>query len=470
MRLPDRGRSRIVLIGASRYSDPALPGLPAVARTVTDLRDLLTDPGQGLVPDSHCTVLLDDGDLRTVGDRLRSAVAAAEDLLLVHYAGHGLVAGRRHGLYLALPDSRWAAPEFNSLEYDKLRDAVLDSPAAAKVVVLDCCFSGRALGDSLGGSGTAERLGQLEVAGSYVLTSAQRDQVALALPGEEHTAFSGRLIRLLREGIPGGPELLTVEDLYRRLRAVMAAEGLPTPLNRSAGTAHAVALGTNRAFTATAPPELHEPAFATSTRPELRGRASAATARPELRGRHEHAVARGKAGDWAGAAEQLRETVEAQTRLLGAEDPDTLRGRQSHAHSLGGAGSPAEAAELLRPLLGDQLRLLGPDHEDTLRTRQFLAVNLGEAGHREEAAGMLRVLLADRGRVLGPDHPHTLRTRHLLARNLALSGADEEARTLLREVVAVRARVLGAEHPHTRRARTDLADLTEAGDGVREVR
>ncbi|WP_052768620.1 caspase, EACC1-associated type [Streptomyces humi] len=443
MRLPDRGRSRIVLIGASRYSDPALPGLPAVARTVTDLRELLTDPGHGIVPESHCTVLLDDGDLRTVGDRLRSAVADAEDLLLVHYAGHGLVAGRRHSLYLALPDSRWAAPEFNSLEYDKLRDAVLDSPAAAKVVVLDCCFSGRALGDSLGG-GTAERLGQLEVAGSYVLTSAQRDQVALALPGEEHTAFSGRLIRLLRDGIPGGPELLTVEDLYRRLRAVMAAEGLPTPLNRSAGTAHSVALGTNRAFAATAP--------------------------PELRGRHEHAVAQGKAGDWAGAAEQLRETVEAQTRLLGAEHPDTLRGRQSHAHSLGGAGGPAEAAELLRPLLGDQLRLLGPDHEDTLRTRQFLAVNLGEAGHREEAAGMLRVLLTDRGRVLGPDHPHTLRTRHLLARNLALSGAEEEARTLLREVVTVRERVLGAEHPHTRRARTDLADLTEAGDGVREVR
>lgn len=444
MRLPDRRRSRIVLIGASRYSDPALPDLPAVARTVTDLRDLLTDPDRGLVPESNCTVLLDEGDLRTVGDRLRSAVAGAEDLLLVFYAGHGLVAGRRHTLYLALSDSRWAAPEFNSLEYDKLRDAVLDSPAAAKVVVLDCCFSGRALGDSLAGSGGAAPVEGLEVAGTYVLTSAQRDQVALALPDEEHTAFSGRLIRLLREGVPGGPELLTVDDLYRRLRAVMSAEGLPTPLNRSAGTAHSLALGVNRAF--------------------------AATAGPELRGRHARAVEQGKAGDWAGAAGQLRSTVEEQTRILGTEHPDTLRGRQSHAHSLGGAGSPAEAAELLRGLLTDQLRLLGPDHEDTLRTRQFLAVNLGEAGHREQAAELLRALLADRERVLGPDHPHTLRTRHLLARNLSLSGAREEARALLREVVSVRERVLGADHPHTRRARTDLADLAEVDGGVREVR
>ncbi|MEU9447953.1 tetratricopeptide repeat protein [Streptomyces sp. NPDC048277] len=438
MRLPDPHRSRVVLIGASRYSDPALPDLPVVGKTVTDLAELLTEPYYGLVPDSHCTMLLDDGDLRTVGDRLRSAVAEAEDLLLVYYAGHGLVAGRRHTLYLALPDSRWEAPEFNSLEYDKLRDAVLDSPAETKVVVLDCCFSGRAVGDALGGE--AGRIDQLEVTGTYVLTSAQRDQVALALPEEEHTAFSGRLIRLLREGVVGGPELLTIDDLYRRLSAIMAAEGLPTPLNRGAGTASSLALGINRAF--------------------------ATTAGPELRRRHVDAVEQGKAGDWAGAAEQLRKTVDEQTRILGAEHEDTLRGRQSHAHSLGGAGSPVEAAGLLRQLLADQLRLLGPDHEDTLRTRQFLAVNLGEAGHREEAVGMLRVLLADRGRVLGPEHPHTLRTRHLLARNLASTGAREEALALLREVVAVRERVLGADHPHTRRAREDMAGVS----GVREVR
>ncbi|MEV0178345.1 tetratricopeptide repeat protein [Streptomyces sp. NPDC050625] len=439
MRLPDPHRSRVVLIGASRYSDPDLPDLPSVHRTITDLAGLLTDPYYGLVPDSHCTVLLDDGDLRTVGGRLRAAVAEAEDLLLVHYAGHGLVGGRRHALHLALPDSEWAAPEFNSLEYEKLRDAVLDSPARTKLVVLDCCFSGRALGDSLAGGGDAERLGQLAVAGTYVLTSAQRDQVALALPEEEHTAFSGRLMRLLREGVVGGPELLTIDDLYRRLRAIMAAEGLPTPLNRAAGTAHEIALTINRAF--------------------------AATAGPELRRQQIAAVEHGKAGDWKGAAEQLQKILDEQTRIHGPEHADTLRTRQSYAHSLGGAGTPVQAAGLLRQLLAEQLRLLGPDHEDTLRTRQFLAVNLGEAGHREEAVGMLRVLLADRCRVLGAEHPHTLRTRHILARNLALTGGRDEALALLRQLVVERERVLGAEHPHTRRAQEDLAGVEGDGNG-----
>ncbi|MFE9446826.1 tetratricopeptide repeat protein [Streptomyces sp. NPDC006739] len=435
MRLPDPHRSRIVLIGAGRYSDPNLPDLPAVHRTVTDLAGLLTDRYYGLVPESHCTVLLDDGDLRTVGGRLRSALAEAEDLLLVHYAGHGLVGGRRHDLYLALPDSEWDAPEFNSLEYDKLRGAVLDSPAETKVVVLDCCFSGRAVADSLAGEG--ERIGQLEVAGTYVLTSAQRDQVSLALPGEDHTAFTGRLMRLLREGVVGGPELLTVDDLYQRLRTMMGAEGLPVPLNRGAGGAHRIALGLNRAF--------------------------AATAGPELGRRHLAALEQGRAGDWKGAAGQLQKILDEQTRLLGAEHTDTLRTRQSYAHSLGGAGTPVEAAGLLRHLLAEQIRLLGPDHEDTLRTRQYLAVNLGEAGHREEAVGMLRVLLADRGRVLGGEHEDTSRTRHMLARNLALTGARDEAVALLRQLVAERDRVLGGEHALTRRAREDL-------EGVADVR
>ncbi|MFB7615941.1 tetratricopeptide repeat protein [Kitasatospora sp. NPDC056181] len=436
MRLPDPQRSRIVLIGAGSYTDQDLPDLDTVRRTITDLAAVFTDPTHGLVPEHNCTVLLDDGDIRTVGRRLRAAAQEAEDLLLVYYAGHGLVAGRRHDLYLALPDSEFEAPEFGSLEYDKLRSAVLDSRAAAKLIVLDCCFSGRVVTDSMAG-GAGEQLNRLEVEGTYVLTSAQRDQVALSLPGEDHTAFSGRLIRLLRDGMAGGPELLTVDDLYRRLSATMTAEGLPVPLNRATRTASLIALGTNRAY--------------------------AAAAGPDLRKRVRAAVEQGKSGDWQGASEELRRILDEQTRILGADHEDTLRSRQWLAHSLGGAGDPAEAARLLRPLLADHTHLLGPDHRDTLRSRQFLAVNLGEAGHREEAVAILRILLADRSRVLGPENPQTLRTRHLLARNLALTGAVEEARALLRQLVDERERILGIGHEHTERARTDLAGLGPEG-------
>ena len=77
-----------------------------------------------------------------------------------------LIGGRRHDLYLGLPDSEWVEPEFNSLEYDKLRSAVLDSPAAAKVIVLDCCFSGRVVTDTMADP-VSEIIGQVEVDGTY---------------------------------------------------------------------------------------------------------------------------------------------------------------------------------------------------------------------------------------------------------------------------------------------------------------
>ena len=247
MRLPDPLRSRAVLIGASQYDDEKLPDLPVVARTVSDMAVALSDPAYGAVSEGSCTVLIDEGDIRLIGRLLRSAARQAEDLLLVFYSGHGLVSGKRHELYLALPESEWAEAEFNSLEYGKLRDAVLDSPAATKVIILDCCFSGRVVTDTMADPVT-EVLGQIEVDGTYVLASAQRDQVALIVPGEEYTAFTGRFLRLLRDGVADGPELLTIDDLYQRLLVTMKAEGLPQPQRRATRTAGLLALARNRAF------------------------------------------------------------------------------------------------------------------------------------------------------------------------------------------------------------------------------
>jgi uncharacterized caspase-like protein len=442
VRLPDPQRSRVVLIGTSSYADEQLPDLPAVGRSIGDLKTALTDPSYGVVPENHCEVLADEGDIRLIGRRLRLAAAKAEDLLLVYYAGHGLTAGRRHELYLALRDTEWEEPEFSALEYDKLRSTVLNSPAATKLIILDCCFSGRVFGDAMAGP-AAELIGQVEVDGSYVLASAHGNQVSLIVPGEDHTAFTGRLLALLRDGVPDGPELLTIDDVYRALRAKMQAEGLPLPHKLGTDTAHLLALARNRAF--------------------------AATAGPALRQRQSVAVEQGETGDWAAAADALRGILAEQARILGPDHQDTLRTRQFLAHATGGAGDPLEAAAMLRKLLAEQTRILGPDHRDTLRTRQFLAVNLGEAGYRDEAVAALRLLLPDRRRVLGSDDPHTLRTGHVLARNLAATGGAGEAAAILREVAAARERILGPDHPHTLRTHRDLAALLNPGPGESHV-
>ena len=252
MRLPDPQRSRAVLIGTGKYADGKLPNLPVVGRTIGDLAAALTDPVYGIIPKNNCTVLKDEADIRLIGRRLRSAASEAEDLLLVFFVGHGLVGARRHDLYLGLPDSEWADPEFTSLEYDKLRSSVLDSTAATKIIILDCCFSGRVVSEAMADPVT-EMVGQIDVDGTYVLTSAERDKVALIRPGENYTAFSGRFLDLIRNGVPGGPEFLTVDYLYRQLMMRMKAEGLSQPQKRGTSTADLLALAGNRAFAAARP-------------------------------------------------------------------------------------------------------------------------------------------------------------------------------------------------------------------------
>jgi hypothetical protein len=431
VQIPDPARSRAVLIGTSKYRDEKLPDLPQVGQGIRDLASTLTDSTYGLLTEASCEVIEDEHDLRLIGQKLLTAAEQASDLLLVYFSGHGIIGGRRHDLYLGVPDSLWSSPTFNSLKYDDLRAAVLESSAATKVIILDCCFSGRAVTETQ--AGESEILGQIEIEGSYVLTAAHRDQVALIVPGEEHTAFTGRLLRLLREGVPSGPEFLTIDDLYKQLLIMMEAEGLSQPQKRSTGTSSLLALTHNRAFAATMLPKLRERAAA--------------------------ALGAGESGDWERAAVQLRDALAELDRIVGPEHEDTLRVRQLLAHAVGGAGDPLEAAAMLETLLPEQTRILGPDDEITLTSRQYLAVNLGEAGYRDRAVAILRVLLPDRRRVLGNDDPHTLRTAHMLARNLAAMGEVNEAIALLRELVAARERVLGPDHPHTARARRDLTAL-----------
>ncbi|MEU4739333.1 tetratricopeptide repeat protein [Actinosynnema sp. NPDC023658] len=400
--------ARIVLLGTSKYSDERLPAIPVAGRCLDDLRAVFTDPETGLVRPEQCTVLLDEVAMPVLGRKLNRAMAGAEDLLVVYYVGHGIV-GRRHELYLGMPDSDLDDPAFGSLPYVTLRDRVLDSPAATKIVVLDCCYSGRAMGEPMADPVSAV-VGQLDIDGTYLLTSAQRDQVALVLPGEDHTAFTGRLLRLMRNGVPDGDEYLTIDDLYRQLSTVMTGEGLPRPQKRGTRTADRFRIIRNQAVLARTEESLDE--------------------------RFEVAVERGQVTGYATVVEELREVLAAQRALLGDTHVKCIRTSQHLALAIGAAGDPRGALKSLRNLLDQQLAKVGPDDRDTLRSRQFIAVNTMAAGEPAEALRMLRVLLPDRRRVLGPEHPETVRTQHLLARVAAEVGDREEAVALLADLAS----------------------------------
>jgi Caspase domain len=243
-RLPDPDRSRAVLIGASRYADPELLALPGVTGNLADLAGVLTSPrGTGL---AGCTVLADEPDPATVGEALVRAAEQASDMLLVYYAGHGLTWTNRNELYLALRGTRPHAVGTSALRCADVRQVFLDSPATTRVLILDCCFSGRAIEQGMSGSGAADALlGEVDVEGAYILAATEGPRMALAPAGQRHTLFTGELLRLLTEGVPGGPALLTLDVLYRELRARLRRRNLPVPSCSASASAAHLALAPN---------------------------------------------------------------------------------------------------------------------------------------------------------------------------------------------------------------------------------
>ncbi|MER5729337.1 caspase family protein [Streptomyces sp. NPDC002138] len=240
--LADPGSSRAVLIGTASYLH--LEQLPAVEANLVDLATELCDATVWGLPVQHCTVVADPQSAAEMLDPVHQAADEATDTLLVYYAGHGMRDPDSADLYLGLGGSRDGIG-YSAVAYRHLRAALRSSWARRKVVVLDCCFSGRA---ALTLSGAADTIaGQAAVDGAYVLTAAPRDRVALAPDGERHTAFTAELLRILRYGIPGAPELLDLDTLYRELTARLHAKNRPLPQRSQENGVGALPLARNRA-------------------------------------------------------------------------------------------------------------------------------------------------------------------------------------------------------------------------------
>ncbi|WP_104482445.1 caspase family protein [Actinokineospora auranticolor] len=395
--------SRAVLIGVSSYHDERLPGIPVVPRCLNDLARVFAD----LAP----SVLLDQPDLSALSAGLTAAMAGVEDVLLVYYIGHGIV-GRKHELYLGMPGTDFDHPVFGSLPYEALRERVLDSPAATKIVILDCCFSGRALGEPLADPAGAV-VGQLAIDGTYLLTSTESNRVSLILPGESHTAFTGRLLRILDSGIPAAGDYLTIDEVYRQLLASMISEGLPRPQKRGTRTADRYPIALNRAATA-------------DTVEALRDRLTGA-------------LAHARAAGWPAAVSDLQDIYTRQSRLLAAGDLELLRTRAHLLFAQAATGDREEYGGLINDLSSVQQGVLGEyKHPDLLITYLYMSVCLAtvEDG-RDEAVQLLHVTVPAFRRLYGygtpphqprPPHPGPLPRAHARRGRRQPPRSDQPAR------------------------------------------
>lgn len=242
---PDHSRSKAILIGTSVYHDPEFPALPAVANSLRGMRELLVDPDLCGWPEERVVVLRDASDARRLVQNLRRFARQTTDVLLVYFAGHGTIT-RRGQLCLILTDTEADDADITGVEFERVREALLDSPAQTKIVILDCCYSGRAIEALAGPSAVADTT---DTRGVYTLTASDHTAhvVALEHQADAATSFTGEFLRLVRTGIAGGPPELTLSEVYLHLRRRLQALGLPAPNQRGTDTADRYVFARNAA-------------------------------------------------------------------------------------------------------------------------------------------------------------------------------------------------------------------------------
>ncbi|WNM33490.1 hypothetical protein RKE30_25420 [Streptomyces sp. Li-HN-5-11] len=215
---------RALLLGTATHSGPTLTSVPAVARTVVALEQRLV-AACGVRPELIHTVI-DPENAQQMAEAIAEEAQKADTVLLLYYVGHGLL-GPGDELYLAARSTDRLTPGLaahQALPLSAVREALTLCRASSVIVVLDCCFSGRA---RLDGRPPHPSLTLPAAHGMYLMASAER--LALAPEGAIHTTFTGELIDLLDKGDPRGPRLLTLDAVYDHLFRALRARGGPLP-------------------------------------------------------------------------------------------------------------------------------------------------------------------------------------------------------------------------------------------------
>jgi serine/threonine protein kinase/tetratricopeptide (TPR) repeat protein len=164
-------------------------------------------------------------------------------------------------------------------------------------------------------------------------------------------------------------------------------------------------------------------------------------------------------------AKDLNERVlQARTRLLGDEHPDTLTSMNNLASVYKSLGMPERAEPLQRKDLEISLRTLGEEHPDTIVSLGNLGNTLRGEHRCEEALPYLQRAVRAARKSLPKNNPGTAYNLGWLGSCLRDLGRYAEAEPMLLEAREIIVASRGEEHPIARQMALGLQTLYEAWD------
>ena len=228
--------SRFVLIGCARYADPGLVDLPGVTRNIDRLSARMPPNSAN----SRTDVLHNHFSGKTALALVEEAANSAEDVLFVYYSGHGVL-DFFDRLHLAVRATQLDDPDGGDwIDVDRLLHLILGSRAATKVLLLDCCESGRALASDAWKSS--------HMSGNVVVWTAVEAGVSARqywenggrpFNGKDPTAFTETLVDVADRYLASSRGLPRLHELVKEVQIEASQRGFSPPAWDSRGSGHA---------------------------------------------------------------------------------------------------------------------------------------------------------------------------------------------------------------------------------------
>ena len=216
------GRRSALLVATDRYEDDGLTQLRAPAGDAGALAEVLRDPEIGDFEVQPPLLNQPEGVVRREIEGFLDSARLA-DTVLLYISGHGVLS-QGGQLFFAMVDTLLGRLRSTAVPDTFVHDAMNDSRARRKVLILDCCHSGAfARGMATKSDGHVHVVDRFQGRGQVTLTASdeleyalEEDHVESLGAAQANSLFTRALVEGLRSGEAdgNGDGHVTVDELY----------------------------------------------------------------------------------------------------------------------------------------------------------------------------------------------------------------------------------------------------------------
>lgn len=242
--------TKVLIIGNGKFEDNQISEIPNITANNQELSKLFSNDLYFPGIEETRILSLENKNYRELSRSITTFTENCDekDTIIIYLSGHGIVSSNDFKLYFPAKDTLSKFIEDEGISIDSLKSRLRSSSASSKILVLDCCFSGRAIDGTMSSNLVSQTIttNVLEsVSGTYIMTSACQDKPALFDSNNDKvpTNFTNQFIETIKDGINNKKENLEIGDIFNTIKS-KTKKG-PTPQASSLNEADKIPLGRN---------------------------------------------------------------------------------------------------------------------------------------------------------------------------------------------------------------------------------